>query len=314
VITGRTATVAAAVLGAAAATAVVGPRGAVVDGLSMAPDLLPGDVVTTGWLPLLDRLRRPRRFERWIVSAADGTAAIKRVAGLPGEAIAIQDGDLIIDGARGVKDPARLAEVALPVAGATDRESAAFRMPSGDVLDDVSFAAEVNRPLEAVADVGFAALIRSGSDGSRACVGLGGGRLVWRLPPAAACRLIAGRLDGRLVAVAWQDRGPALGDDHRGPLPRRVPTAWQIERPWPQGRGGPAETGGTLEVDEGGIIEQVDVWRDVHHRPHDGGPTAWRLGADAYLMLGDFPTASVDSRAWGPRPRHALRHRVDRRP
>ena len=69
-----------------------------VDGVSMAPGLLPGDVVTTGFLPATDRFRRPQRGERWLLTAPDGTRAIKRVVGLPGETVSIRDGDLAIGG------------------------------------------------------------------------------------------------------------------------------------------------------------------------------------------------------------------------
>jgi type IV secretory pathway protease TraF len=36
----------------------------------------------------------------------------------------------------------------------------------------------------------------------------------------------------------------------------------------------------------------------------------WRLGTGSFLVLGDFPTASRDSRHWGPLAREALRHRL----
>lgn len=298
----------------AAAAVLGGPRRYVVDGLSMAPGLMPGDVVATGWLPVVDRFRQPGRFERWIVEAADGGAAIKRVAGLPGEQVSLRDGDLLVDGLAVVKNPAELAEVALPAPLPVVRDRQSATLSPADVLDDVPFATEVNRPLERVADVGIAARISPGPEGCRVRVGLGGGRIVWQLPPGVACRLIAGRLDGRLVAVAWRDRRQPTPDDGRRGLPDRVPAAWQIATPWPRDRAGAADAGVTVTVDAAGMIERIEVWRDVHYRPSGGGPTSWRLGGDAYLMLGDFPTASIDSRAWGPRPRHTLRQRIAPRP
>ena len=80
------------VLIVAVAAAVVGglvaaPRRYEVDGISMGPSLLPGDVVATGWLPELDRWRIPRRFDRSIVRLPDGSTGLKRMAGLPGEEI-----------------------------------------------------------------------------------------------------------------------------------------------------------------------------------------------------------------------------------
>ncbi len=79
-----------------------------VDGLSMAPGLLPGDVVTTGWFPSLDRLRQPRRHECWILTSPDGSPAIKRVVGLPGETISIRGGDLTIGGQTVLTPPSLL--------------------------------------------------------------------------------------------------------------------------------------------------------------------------------------------------------------
>ena len=305
----RAGAVAIIALLAAAVMLAVRPMRYEVDGLSMAPSLMPGDTVATDWLPLADRFRHPRRFERWIVDAADGTATIKRVAGLPGEEVAIQDGDLLVDGEAVLKSPTILGEVALPVAVPIEHDDGQAWMPPVDVLDDVTFAAEVNRSLESVRDVGIAAVVRAGPDGSRARVAVGDAWIAWRLPAGVRCQLIAGRLDGRLVAVAWIDRDAAPADDRRSVLPNRTPT-WTVAVPWPQGMAGPTEAGCSAGLDAGGKVEHIAAWRDIHYRPSMDGPTTWRLDADSFLVLGDFPTGSLDSRAWGPRPRHALRHRV----
>jgi type IV secretory pathway protease TraF len=266
--------------------------------------------VATGWLPGADRACRPRRFERWIVDAADGTATIKRVAGLPGEEVAIRDGDLLVDGEAVLKSPTILGEVALPVALPIEHDDGQAWMPPVDVLDDVTFAAEVNRSLESVRDVGIAAVVRAGSAGSRAHLAVGDARITWRLPSGVRCHLIAGRLDGRLVAVAWIDRDRPTADDRRSVLPNSTPGAWTVAVPWPQGMAGPTEAGCSAALDAGGKVEHIAAWRDIHYRPSMDGPTTWRLDEDSFLVLGDFPTGSVDSRAWGPRPRHSLRHRV----
>ncbi len=89
-----------------------------VDGLSMAPGLMPGDTVETAPFPLLDALRPPRRFDRFIVRAPDGAIGVKRLVGLPGERVGITDGDLAIEGDAVLTPPQVLAEVALPVAAA----------------------------------------------------------------------------------------------------------------------------------------------------------------------------------------------------
>ena len=295
---------------AAAVMLAVRPIRYEVDGLSMAPGLMPGDVVATGWLPAADRARRPRRFERWIVNAADGTATIKRVAGLPNETVEIRDGDLLVDGEVVLKNPAGLGEVALPVNVPINHGEGQVWMPPAEVLDDATFATEVNRSLESVRDVGIVAVVSAGPAGSRAHVAVGDARITWRLPAGVRCQLIAGRLDGRLVAVAWMNRDAAPAGDRRRVLPNRVPAAWTVAVPWPQGTAGPTEAGCSASVDTGAKVERIAVWRDIHYRPRVDESTTWRLDADSFLVLGDFPTGSIDSRAWGPRPRHALRHRV----
>ena len=295
---------------AAAVMLAVRPSRYEVDGLSMAPGLMPGDVVATGWLPAADRVRRPRRFERWIADAADGTATIKRVGGLPNETVEIRDGDLLVDGEVVLKDPADLGEVALPVNVPINHDDGQVWMPPADVLDDATFATEVNRPLEAVRDVGIVAAVSVGPAGSRVHVAVGDTRITWRLPAGVRCQLIAGRLDGRLVAVTWVDRDAAPAGDRRSVLPNRVPAAWTVAAPWPQGIAGPTEAGCSVSVDAGGEVEQIAAWRDIHYRPRIDESIRWQLDADSFLVLGDFPTGSIDSRAWGPRPRHTLRHRV----
>ena len=302
--------VAMVALVAAVAIVVASPARYEIDGVSMAPGLMPGDVVATGWLPLIDRGRTPRRYERWIVDAADGAATIKRVVGLPGEDVAIRDGDLLVAGDVVLKSPAVLAEVALPVAVPIEHHEGHARMPPAEVLDDATFATEVNRSLESVRDVGIAAVITAGPDGSRAQIAVGDARLAWELPAGGHCQLIAGHLDGRLVAVAWFVREPPLAHDRRSVLPMRTPAAWTIAVPWPPGVAGPTEAGCSASVNAGGNVERIDAWRDIHYRPRSDEPTRWQLDADSFLVLGDFPTGSVDSRVWGPRSRHALRHRV----
>jgi signal peptidase I len=80
-----------------AIVALAAPRRHEVVGLSMAPALRPGDIVSSGWLPQADRLTRPRRFDRWLLAGPDATPIIKRIIGLPGETVQIVDGDLVID-------------------------------------------------------------------------------------------------------------------------------------------------------------------------------------------------------------------------
>ena len=305
--------VAAAVVAAAVAVGAILARPAryEVDGLSMAPGLMPGDVVATGWLPAADRLRRPRRFECWIVVPPDGGTAIKRVVGLPHETVEIRAGDLAVDGAVVRKSPADLAAVAIPVTQPLDIGPHHARLPAGEMLDDDAFAVEVNRPLEPVRDVGLMTVLQTGTAPALATVELGNATLHWRLPPQARIRLITGRLDGHLVAVAWRDRAAATVTDRRPGFPSAVPAAWSFAEPFhePPGTAAPRCE---VHVSDTAAIDEAVAWRDVHLRPAADGAASWRLDGGSYLLLGDFPSGSIDSRTWGPLPAAALRYRVQR--
>ncbi|MFM8890874.1 MAG: S26 family signal peptidase [Planctomycetia bacterium] len=141
-------TVAAAATVLAVCVAVARPLRYEVEGLSMAPGLLPGDTVSTGWFPGLERRRSPGRFERWIVTVPGGGAGIKRVAGLPGEVISIENGDLAVAGTTVLSNPETLAGRGtrlddLPEgAGTVDAEGFQWRhvAAAAPVLDDAAFA------------------------------------------------------------------------------------------------------------------------------------------------------------------------------
>lgn len=308
-----------------------------VDGLSMAPGLLPGDVVTTGWFPSLDRLRQPRRHERWILTPPDGSPAIKRIVGLPGETISIRGGDLAIGGQTVLTPPSMLAELASAVPEATivaaSDEAAGGRwqrtvtLPS--VLDDAAFAPTERRMLFPVRDVGLAAVIRlPKSPADRAAVRVlarvGGFVVPWRLKASGRYAVVAGRLDGHVVGVVWPIAdADGLPDNSRSCLPSQVPVAWDVVRPWPDdvtidaddtppslglgltSAGSPMSCG-----DADAMIEQMAVWRDILHRPAADGVVEWRLGSHAFFVLGDFPSGSRDSRHWGPLGRSVFCNRA----
>jgi type IV secretory pathway protease TraF len=288
-----------------------------VDGLSMAPGLMPGDVAGTGPFPLLARWRSPQRFERWTLAAPDGALAIKRVWGLPGEEFEIVAGDLVIAGKAVVKPPHVLAEVALPVAAATRHETAgAVRLMLSDpVFDDVPFAPGERRVLVPVHDMGVASVIDVGEDdpaGAPACVEIGVGARAVRVAFHRAGRhvVVAGRLDGAFVAAAWP-LSPSVCP--RSCLPSGWPVVWTIQSPW-NGH----DTVSSLDVQvvasasraTGATILDVTAWRDVHHRPSASGTMQWRLGGEEWFVLGDFPGGSRDSRQWGPVGNDRFRDRL----
>ncbi|RLT19966.1 MAG: hypothetical protein DWI27_01460 [Planctomycetota bacterium] len=279
-----------------------------VDGLSMAPDVMPGDVVITQPFPAADRARRPERFERWIVDSPADERALKRVVGLPGETLAIVNGDLLADGMAVLKSPRVLAEVGIELATITAGPSSGrFDLPPAEVLDDAPFATEVNRTLVTVNDLGIAAVVRTATGAAEIRLTGGGRRVTWRPTPHTRGCFVAGRLDGCFVATAWKLplRAVAAG---RACLPAAPPT-WAHEEAWPAGDAD-SGSGWSAEIDDpAAIVERVWGWRDVHYRPADG-VAEWRLGTGSFLVLGDFPTASRDSRHWGPLAREALRHRL----
>lgn len=290
-----------------------------VEGLSMAPGLMPDDIAESGWFPGLDRWRAPQRFERWTLVEPDGAMAVKRVWALPGEEIALVDGDLAVDGAVVVKPPAVLAELALPVPHAITRRTATVVEVAIDdpVFDDVPFAPGERRLLAPVRDIGIMAVVDATALSGRSlqtvevCVGdrvanvglVGAGRWV----------AVAGRLDGWFVAGVWPlGEGSDVADG--AVVPRGASAVWSITSPWVAS--GPVVTAAVeCVVDEaseplGVRIERVTVWRDLHALPPADGTARWRLGPGEYLVLGDFPAGSRDSRHWGPLDATRLRHRL----
>ena len=330
--------VAACVVAVVCGLAMLAPPGRYeVEGLSMAPGLLPGDVVTTDWFPSLDRLRQPRRHERWILTSPDGSPAIKRVVGLPGETVSIREGDLAIGGRTILKPPSILAEMASAVTEETivtaSDEAAGGRwqriVSLPVVLDDAAFAPEERRMLLPVRDVGLAAVIRlpqSPADNAavRVLARVGGFVVPWRLKASGRYAVVAGRLDGHVVGAAWPI-ADTDGQQERARfcLPSPAPLAWDVVHPWPDNVTSDADdtppslglgltsAGSPMSCGAAdAMIERMAVWRDILHRPAADGVVEWRLQSNASFVLGDFPSGSRDSRHWGPLDRSMLRCRA----
>jgi signal peptidase I len=289
-----------------------------VDGLSMAPGLLPGDIVHSAAFPLLDALRPPRRFDRFVVRAPDDSIGIKRIVGLPGERLSIVDGDLAIDGDVVLTPPRVLAEITSPVPAREERlTDGSIRLVVDDPpLDDAPFAPEERRVLLPVRDIGLAAVVNAQK--SNACLRLTVGDRAVRFRPQDTGRfmLVAGRLDGRFVAAAWllvsSDRKI---EGERSGLSGCPPAAWQLVNPWVDA--GAADARLRLECrDESspssGVmsVESLFAWRDILHRPGADGVVEWRLAPDELFLLGDFPSGSRDSRQWGPISADRILHRA----
>lgn len=313
--------VAAAVVGGLVAA----PRRYEVDGISMGPGLLPGDVVTTGWLPALDRWRSPARFDRWIVRLPDGSTGLKRMVGLPGERMAIVAGDLAIDGQVVLKGPPLLATMGSPVEmpSPPPEDSASWSLPAETFLDDALFATgELSRLLLPVRDAGFAAEIDVAVAAEAARIEASAGPLAvtWRLRRPGRYAVVVGRLDGHAVAVAWPlPAAAARTGGTRSCIPAQPPEAWDVARPWasaddPRSEGDARSPPFSLAVSaaagpSAGIF-RITLWRDILYRPAADGRAAWMMGPGEVFVLGDFPSGSRDSRHFGPLSAAALRHRI----
>lgn len=322
------------------------PREYEVAGVSMAPGLLPGDRVVTGAFPFADALRRPRRLERWVIAAADGELAIKRVVGLPGERVAIVAGDAVIDGRLLPPSPAELAGRATAVdpvdgdardvtgIGAGDPEGSARgwrrRFPAAELLDDAAFAPLERRLLLPVRDAGLAAIVRVDPAAGPLDVRIRVGPVAirWRLRAPGRHAFVAGLLDGHVAGATWVLSDRPAGAGRSSPLPPAAPAEWDVLLP----AGGTAvggapdddravELGITIEPSGGPVAGEGDPsrgfscerlwrWRDILHRPAADGVAGWRLGPDEFLLLGDHATGSRDSRHFGPVGRRSLLHRV----
>lgn len=320
----RRITVAALVLLTISVALLAPPRRFTVLGDSMAPGLRPGDVLQTGWFPLRDWLVTPGRFERWVLQVSDAhdpasdVPALKRVVGLPGEDVAIVDGDVVVAGRPVLKSPADLVSVAVHAPRPPLETPGFWEQPAAEVLDDVALEMDVPHELLPVRDGGLAAVIDVKDLPTDAFVRLrvevGASTISWRMRATGRYGCVAGRLDGHLVAACW----PLLSDDprsgRRSCLPPRPPTTWQVAEPWPQA----ADTADVLSprlalrLEGAGAAEltQVSAWRDALYRPAISGMAAWQPAAGEFVVLGDVPVASRDSRHWGPVTRTGLRHRV----
>jgi type IV secretory pathway protease TraF len=290
-----------------------------IDGLSMAPALLPGDVVATPWLPWADRRARLRRFDRWLLTAPDGSSVIKRLVGLPGETVGFVDGDLAIDGALVLTPPRVLAQVASRVTECEQHDGPWQRWFHADtVWDDAVFASDESRRLAACRDIGIAAVVDHDTTGKlEAAIRVGGRAIRWSFTTAGRHAIVAGYLDRRLVAAAWPVPHAAVGWA-RSALPPHPPQSWSIVEEWTEESAGPPVLGVSLMRDGVSLtaaecdrrLVSCAVWRDILHLPPATGTTAWRVKPDAVFVLGDFPAGSRDARHWGPLPTAALRARI----
>ncbi|RLT02939.1 MAG: hypothetical protein DWI23_06570 [Planctomycetota bacterium] len=307
-----------------------------VDGLSMAPGLLPGDRVTMQPAGMFARARQPRRLERWVLDAPESSPAVKRVVGLGakmgGEQLSIQEGDLVVDGATVLAPPRVLAQTASPVA-AEKRYAADGTIElvvQSPIYDDASFAPDERRLLLPVRDVGVAAVIRvpataTRQSPARVVIRIENRGIAWTVIGPVRLGMVAGRLDGNLVGAAWPVAAQMPAHGPRTTLPPGPPLHWSINSPWPDAASKEtpslsvrvehaanrsASAAHALAFEET-AVEELVVWRDILYRPAANGTTHWLIGPDQIFVLGDFPSGSRDSRHWGPLDVRLLLHCLD---
>lgn len=285
------------------------------ESISMAPTLVPapegGDALVLaslygGWST------PPRRGEVWIFELGD-TLLVKRVMGLPDEAVSFRKGDLFVDGRRLVKERALLDRVSVPLLALSDfaRAGDVWRQTqpvhSGwrgarDEADpklicrDVVVQARL-RVAEAPASVTFALqparrpahtlLLRTEDQGL-------GGAAVGGVEVA---RGTAFRLPtGREVEVWLTNADRVFRVEVDGREIARAPIAFVGQAP-------------ELTVATEGRVDvlAIDVARDLIHEAPDH---VWRLQSGQYFVLGDNSARSRDSRVFGPIAEASLRGRV----
>ena len=345
--------------------------GFVVVGRSMLPDLRPGDVIPAAGSVEPARLSRtrPERFQRWVVELPEGTTVVKRVAGLGGERIEIRGGDLLVDGRRLLSPPALLAETAVAVSGGSWQRRITpgsdsleyrhllvdpsrpvndpLRIVPGPIHDSMPDDPAEGRRLSVVADFGLAAVLRpeaarrftAAGHAASLIVRLGRQGVRWPLPSGGRWAFLAGRLDGRIVGLAWQPTTDHF--DRRGLFPTGMPDRWDVvaEVPPPSDPRQPVRLSigidcgdvDSTEIAGGGVppmaqrssdaavvardavvgdvFDAVVIWRGQHLRPA-ANAGSWDVGSNQVFLLGDHPSASRDSRHFGPVDEVHLRHRL----
>ncbi len=299
-----------------------------VAGLSMAPDLMPGDRVVGDAVPWRDRWRSPATHERWIAATPDGTEAVKRIAACGPATLRIVDGDLEIDGRIALPPPAVFVEratVVREIAIAAGDEELLVAADAEPILDDAIFAPNERRLLLPVTDVGACVVVRVDRDEAarptaEVVIGFDDRSVRWRPSGPGTFAFLAGRIDRHFVGVAWRLRANAVeGGSDQGSKPLRLPSnppsAWSIKDVWTGADGMgtlPMKVAVVGDAPEVGsvAVERVLLWRDVLYRPAADGSAAWTLGSGEVFLLGDFPSGSIDSRQFGTIPRSSLLHRV----
>jgi type IV secretory pathway protease TraF len=322
-----------------------------VVGDSMAPGLRQGDQVQ--WNRESGSLQR---YQRVICQLAGSPPIIKRVMGFGGESLSCQSGELFVDGIWQQKNLWQLASLGVPVikrASGVVGQSTGWCFQAGQwawspseigrrdwlevdlkvlahgeegtatpiFYDDSPWLTVESRRLQPVRDVGLATVVTVNARRQQPVeiclrVGRQAARVIVRGGSQVA--IVAGRLDGRMVAAAWPVggawRSTARHEDWlsgvaRSAVPPGGPREWAVVESvpadasviplaisaWtPEKQQVPTSNDGTQLM-----VDRLVVWRDLHWLPHPSGQSRWEIPAGHLFLLGDCPAVSRDSRHWG---------------
>jgi signal peptidase I len=273
--------------------------------------------------------REPRRWETVVFQCPEnaGDRCVKRIVGLPGEAVTLDDGDVLVNGRIARKSLAdQLAVRQLVYEIGDDLKNLTrfgYRHPGdGPITDELAYNQGATPPVNQVMDVmltfearldGAGQLVISAANISGGCemiADFSRRDVVIRLDKRTALqrRLPSAAIDGgRFVKWTFSlfDRQVlvAVGDDA------------VLAVPWNHDKLAGVATESPLVIDvrcSAGEIRRIAVWRDVYYavRHNDGrqagvergAGVTWRLGPGKYFVLGDNAAISDDSRSWPSGP------------
>lgn len=286
---------------------------------------------------LIDRValmgRAPRRWEV-VVARAPRQASewcIKRIVGLPGESVALRNGDVWIDGRRAAKSLDELRAMAIRVtrgdglardwvaeaaAWQWDGSSAAhessrrrvawlqFR-PARKLTDESPCDQNESRVLNPVGDLLLACDVRTGVDGV-VCLRMQSHGAVFDLELDAQKRTTRLRHNGRTLASEayspdeserWMHVELAVADGRvHAALDGEESASCEFDS------SNKSAAPATLSIEASGRVElrRPEVFRDVYYTASSRGDGQYRLGADEYFVLSDNSPHGADSRDWAP--------------
>lgn len=296
-------------LGVLARIFVVGVYTLPPESISMAPTLVPGaeggDAIVLADLLAYRFSGKPQRGDIIVYRRTDGELIVKRVMGLPGEAISFRKGDLCIGGKVFVKDRALLDRVKIPFLSISDYRRTdtgwetdvevieGFRLPDGSIdgpkapARDVVVLARV-RAMAAPASVAF--VLEDGLGKHTVVLETGIDSSVYAGPSGVEVEGVSRellRLQRGVEREVWITNADGL---LRVEVDGREVAPAAAIRPGKHAR---------VSLTVNGEIEllSLEVARDLVH----DGP-AFDAKAGTYFVLGDNAARSLDSRTNGPVP------------